>query len=101
MDIHRLICIENATYIARQLLRTDICDTLTQHDAKFVLDIQQLKTLLHRYTYATANARPKTVSTIDWVEQLGQELVQHTQHCVTQLSQRAQHRLLGKDAQKI
>jgi len=97
MDIKNHIRINNVTYIAKQLLHTDICDALIQHDAKFALDIQQLKALLHRYAYATANERPKGVSTIEWVEQLGQELIRRTQHCVEQLSEKAQHQLLEEE----
>jgi len=87
--------------MAKKLLHTDICDVIIQHDSKFSLDIRQLKELLHRYAYATSEKRPKGVSTIEWVEQLGQELIRHTQHCVEQLSEKVQHQLLAGEIRRI
>jgi len=87
--------------MANKLLYTDICDVIIQHDTKFSLDIRQLKELLHRYSYATSEKRPKSVSTIEWVEQLGQELIRQTQHCVEQLSEKAQHQLLAGEIRRI
>lgn len=95
MEIGHRIRIHNVTYITKQLLHTDICHVLIQRNAKFALDIQHLKELLHRYTYATVEKRPEGVSTIEWVEQLGQELILHTQHCVEQLPEKKQHQLLS------
>lgn len=86
--------IGNVVSIVKQLLNIDICDCLIEHDPKFALEVKYLRDLLHRYRYATATERPPGLSAIEWVEQLGQELIQQTQHCMGYLTDTAQRELL-------
>jgi len=83
----------NVTLIAQQLLNADVSTLLIHDDKKFDLDIQHLRELLHTYRYASAQQRPQGFSTIDWIEQIANELLQQTQYCLEQLTTKAQRQL--------
>lgn len=97
-DLQHPLHLGNVMPIAKRLLNTDICACLVKHDSKFALEVKHLCDLLHRYRYATAQDRPQGFSTIEWVEQLGKELVQQTQHCLEQLTDTIQQELLYSTA---
>jgi len=100
MDIVNRIRITNVTSIIKLLLHGKICQPFLQENDTFASNLKELSTLLHQYAHDNASTLPRSVSTIDWTEKLGLELIQYTQYCVRQLPEATQERLLRGEALK-